>query len=305
MILAFGMSEAEESGCYWIRLNGLYIEKSSDFLARGDYLPLIGLEPGDLYSLLSGAEESIGLSATREQRIDGHWYYIPAHLIDKGAMTLKFMVLDRDKETDDDLVLPLRSHSIRLDGGSWRLGRMQIEVPEAYVLDDQLAKINRMRFHFELQRRPGLCSPERSRGAAADSAYRNENRLHHLRTRIFRYFETPVLAGREAKLFVDDATTDAEAAFALAKQNLHELLALGREVDQLEGVVGFDELRHEFGKLIARLGQMRLSFTLVEKNGEKSRQVSVNAPALASDPEWKQFIADAVIEPIPNHWLLP
>ncbi len=215
------------------------------------------------------------------------------------------MLIDRDEDTDDDLVLPMRRHSIRLDGEFSRSERLQIEIPESYVLDDRSPKINRMRFRFELQRKPGLCGPEQSLGAAADSAYRKENRLHHLRTRIFRYFETPVIAGREAKLFVDYATRDAETAYGIAQQNLHELLTLGREVEQLEGVVGFDELRQEFGKLIAVLQNKRLTFTVVEKTGESRRQVSVAAPALTSDPGWKQFVADAIIEPIPERWQLP
>ncbi len=83
-----GISKAEASDCYWLRLNGLSVEKSSDFLAPGDYLPLIGLEPGETYSPLSGSEKSIELPATREWQIDGHWYYVPAHLIEKGAMAL-------------------------------------------------------------------------------------------------------------------------------------------------------------------------------------------------------------------------
>ncbi len=268
-------------------------------------MPLIGLERGETYSLLSGSEKSLELPATREQQIDGHWYYVPAHLVEKGAMTLNIMLLDRDEDTDDDLVLPMRRHSIRLDGDFSRSEPLQIEIPESYVLDDRSPKINRMRFRFELQRKPGLCGSEPSLGAATDSAYRKENRLHQLRTRLFRYFETPLIPGREARLVIDNATRDGETAYGMAGQNLHELLTLGREVEQLEGVVRFDELRQEFGKLIAVLQNKRLTFTVAEKTGESRRQVSVTAPPLASDPGWKQFVADAVIEPIPERWQLP
>jgi hypothetical protein len=199
----------------------------------------------------------------------------------------------------------MRRHAVRLDQGFSPSGRKQVDVPEAYILDDQPTGTNRIGFGFELQRRPGVCGPGQPQGAAADLAYRKENRVHHLRSRIFRYFEEPVLAGREAKLFVDNETPDAEAAYAVAKRNLHELFTLGREVERLQGSTGFDELRQEFGKLIAMLRNRRLAFTFVEKDGESSRRVSVTAPALASDPEWKGLVPDAVIEPIPESWQLP
>lgn len=305
MLLVSGTAIAEQSHCHWIRLNGLYIEHSPDFLARGDYLPLIGLEPGELYSLLSGSEEAIELPSKREREIDGQWYYVPAHLIDRQEMTLKVMVLDRDEDTDDDLVLPMRSHVVRIDQGFSPSGRMQIDVSEVYVLDDQTTKSNEVRFRFELQRRPGPCSLEGPDAAAADSANRKANKVRHLRTRIFRYFEEPVLAGREAKLFVDNETSNAATAYEIARRNLHELRTLGREVERLEGAEGFDDLRHDFGKLIARLREKRLAFTIVEADGGKHRKIPATAPVLASDPEWKRFIADAFIEPLPERWLLP
>lgn len=305
MLLVCGPSGAEESYCHWIRLTGLYIEQSPDFLARGDYLPLVGLEPGELFSLLSGSEESVRLPSKREQEIDGHWYYVPAHLIDDRTMILNVMMLDRDEDTDDDLVLPMRSHRVGLDQGFSPSGHKEIEIPEVYILDDQPTKSNEVRFRFELLRRPGLCSLDGTRGEAANSALRDENRVHDLRTRIFQYFDEPVIAGREAKLFVDDEAKDAAAAYAIAKRNLHELLGLGREVERLDGAKGFDELHHEFGRLIAILQEKRLRFSVVEKDGTQVRLVPMTAPALASNREWSRIIGDAVVEPIPNGWLLP
>lgn len=305
LLLASSPSEAGQSYCYWIRLDGLYIEQSPDFLTGGDYLPLIGLEAGELYSLLSGSEKSIELPSKTEQKIDGHWYYLPPHLIDRSVLTLNVMVMDRDEDTDDDLVLPLRRHAIRLDQGFSPSGRKQIEIPELYILDDQMTKSNAVRFRFELRRAPGPCGSGSPEGMAADSANRKENRVHHLRSRIFRYFEEPVLAGREAKLFVVQETPDAASAYQVARRNLHELLALGREVERLKGARGFEELRYELGRLIARLREKRVAFTLIEEHDGKRRKVRASAPALASEPEWRKYLPDADLEPIPEGWLLP
>lgn len=300
-VLSTGPVFAQDAACYWIRLTGLEVGQTADFLGWGDYLPLIALEPGELYSLLHGTEPSIELAARREQAVDGHWYYVPAHLIDNEAMTLRFMLLDRDQKTADDLVLPLRSHVIRLDQGFSHAGRLQVEIPELFVVDDQPATSNAMRFHFELRRLLDHCG--QGPGAASeDRRHRGANRVHHLRTRVFSYFDDPVIAGREAKLFVEGEAADAAAAFEIARRNLHELLTLGREIERLEGSPGFADLRVEFARLIATLKKKRLQFSRVERDGDAKTSVLVSVPALASEPEWKQVIADAVIEPIPLSW---
>ncbi|MBK5971315.1 hypothetical protein Thiosp_03358 [Thiorhodovibrio litoralis] len=300
-LLSTGPVFAQDAACHWIRLTGLEVGQTADFLSWGDYLPLIALEPGEFYSLLHGTEPSVELAAGRQHVIDGHWYYVPEHLINVGTMTLRFMLLDRDQGTDDDLVLPMRSHVVRLDQSFSKSGPLQFEIPELFVVDDQLKKSNAMRFRFELRRVPGHCGSGAD-AAAENTRYRRENRVHHLRTRTFSYFDDPVIAGRETKLFVDEKTTDAAAAFEIARRNLHELLTLGREIERLEGTQGFDELRFEFARLIATLKERRLQFSRVEQDGDERTTVWVSVPALASEPEWKQVLTDAVIESIPASW---
>jgi len=214
-------------------------------------------------------------------------------------MDLTLMVLDRDEETDDDLVLPLRTHRVDLSEGFSAAGRKSFAIDELYVLDDNMTKSNAVRFRFELKRTEGACGDE-----GMDRAHRRASRVHELRSRIFRYFDEPVLGGREAKLFVEYQTDDAATADAIARRNLHELMALGREVERLEGAEGFDELRHDLGKLIAQLEQKRLTFTREEEADGKTNKVVVSAPALASDPEWKRFMPEAEIHPIPERWRL-
>ncbi len=303
MLAVSGWCEADGGYCYWVRLQGLYVERSADFLGRGDYLPLIALEPGELFSLLPGFEASMQIREGKEKALDGHWYYVPTQLIEDGAMTLNVMLLDRDEDTDDDLVLPMRRHILRLDRDFPRSDRVSVEIPEMYVLDDRSSDSNQMRFRVELRRKPGPCRKDTPQGASADTAYRRENRLHHLRSRVFHYLDNPVIAGREALLFVENTTSSIEAAYQIAQRNLHELVTLGMEIDRLEGTRGFEDLQYEFAQLIERLKKKRLPIKVPAQKGKSEQEVAY-APALASDPRWTVLIQGAVVEPMPRRWLL-
>ncbi len=277
---------AAPEGCYWLRLVEFSVERVPDLFGKGDFQPLLALEAGELYSLGDADGDEVESGS-----IPGYWFYLPAHLMEDGRFALRFMLIDRDDGTDDDLVLPMRTHYLPLPQGSDGGGGTSVRLSESYVSDSQLSVTNHMEFVFEIETREGSCYGLSETDRANDRANRAANRMHHLLNRIKHYLRKPLVAGWESDTFTAVSCSSREGAYVIAQRNLHELIALGDEVYALAGADHFAGLAREFARLIRTLQSKTITVSYTEevdggKAGAQTRKVEFSVPALASDPGW-------------------
>ena len=299
------ISSAAAAECFFVGLRGFEIEKNPDVLVWGDISPLIALEAGRFYSLAPERMGSISVNAGQVSGLQGQLYYIPQALINgDGLFALRMMVVDPDKDTADDTLLPLSERSISLVADQFDTNARRVSVRFLPFADVFPPTSNAMRFEFEVRRRPGICDQDSEAGRAADLRLRQRNELQRLLVRVVAYEQPQLVGGREylayrrPQIKAKDRVYALERAFDVADVNARELVALGQEIFDLRNTPGFDEVWEEYTLLVQRLA--RTSIELQFKQGESSMSTSV--PSLAFHPKWKQLDHRADWQMFPQAW---
>ena len=305
------LSGTVTADCHFIGLRSFHIAKNPDVLLWGDLSPLIALEPGHFYPLTPERKDVVQTIHGRVDNLQSQRYYIPRHMINpEGYFSLRFMVIDRDKDTEDDTLLPLTEKLIQLP-------RDQAPGPNAHPVVVEYAPFadiypdqpNQMRFEFEILSRPGDCDASSDAGKMADLQHRRQNELKRLLVRVVG-FERPGLAGgreylayRQPELKSRKLPDGLEKARDVADVNTRELVALGSDLYNLRGTKGFPEVWEEYVLLVQRLYSQRIS-VLYNENGEQRR---TELPSLSLHPGWANLGKQQVSEKLPEDWkiLLP
>jgi len=294
---------AQSKGCYWIQLDHMSNDYRMDVFSWGEYAPMIALEPGEHYLLLPGTRDTtLELSGGRATDIDSHWYYIPRHLVKDNRYLLRFMLIERDAD-DDDLVLPMRSHIIDLAALKLNSGRQKnVIVDEQFVADGSYTVTAKVSFRFNIRRGRGECYANDSAAQKLDEQKRNENRLHHLHSRIKHHAREPLIAGFESRLFLTDEVRSLEEAYIVAKRNFTELITLGKQLFSLQNTNGFAEVEERFLRLVdeSRQNTIKVPQKMKDKDG---KTVFLKVPALVSESGWKQYLIAKGAEKLPDAWL--
>ena len=298
-------SGAAAAECFFIGLRGFEIEKNPDVLVWGEISPVIALEAGRFYPLAPERMASISVDAGQVSGLQGQLYYIPQALIDgEGRFVLRMMVVDPDKDTADDTLLPLRERSISLAADEFETNARRVSVHFLPFAELFPPTSNAMRFEFEIRRRPGICDLDSEAGRAADLHFRQRNELQRLLVRVVAYERPHLVGGREylayrrPQIKAKDRAYAVERAFDVADVNARELVALGQEIFDLADTPGFDEVWEEYTLLVQRLA--RQSIKLQFKQGEYDMNASV--PSLAFHPKWKQLDQRALLPTLPEAW---
>ncbi|MEA3490493.1 MAG: hypothetical protein U9R27_01185 [Campylobacterota bacterium] len=291
--------------CYFIRLDGYHLTQGADVFSWGELSPLIGLEAGYYFHLSPRGQHIIDISRGREGNLQGELYYIPQNLIDKdNNFSLRIMVLDRDNDTADDLVLPLNERSISLAPASFVLDRLRVDAYFQQFGDYTTTRPrNEQSYQFEILREPGDCSLDTARGRANDHRFRLENHLKRLHLHIKAYEEDFISGGQEYQSYrVPDirgySLADAlDITEIIAAVNSSELISLGVELEKLRDVKNFPNVWREYKRLVRRLLRQKITIQYREEKIDKKMEV----PSLDFHPDWEKLTGNAAILP-PESW---
>jgi len=305
IILISFFGKAAVADCYYIRLSGYHLTQESDIFSWGELSPLIGLEAGYYFHLTPSGQHIIDISSGKASNLQGELYYIPQDLIDKNKQfSLRVMVLDRDNDTADDLVLPLNERSISLAPESFVLDRLRVD---AYFRQFGDLTTTRPRheqsYQFEILREPQDCSPDTAEGRANDQRFRSENYLKHLRLHIKFYGEAFLSGGQEYQSYrvptlkTQSLVNAMDIAETIAAVNSSELIALGVSLEKLRDVKNFSDVWREYRRLVRRL--LRQKITIQYREEKKLKKVEV--PSLSFHPDWEKLTGNADILP-PENW---
>jgi len=288
--------------CFFIGLRKFEIAKGSDLFRSGDISPLIALEPGHFYPLAPQQMEQ----APQGEAFPGQFYYIPRGLVDaQQQFSLRMMVLDRDKDTPDDLVLPLTQRLISLAAEHFDTDARRVSVSFMPFVDDVQPESNRMQFEFELRKRAGPCDEDTPEGRTADLGYRRQNELKRLLTRVVFYDQPHLVGGQEylpyrtAQFKEHSQSTALAKAFDVASVNAAELIALGEEIRSVQGSPDFDDLWAEYVLLVQRLAQQQM---IVQYMGREGALQSMSVPSLAFHGGWNNHAAGSPLPVLPEGW---
>jgi hypothetical protein len=293
--------QAAWSECFFIRLNNYQLTERPDLFSWGEVTPLIALEAGRFYNLSPSGE----LTFPHDKDFSGEIYYIPQHLIDSKKMfSLRLMTIERDIDTPDDLILPLREQSVSLKPEHFTSSNRPVKLRFSPFGDMAHAvPKNEQQYLFTIFQNNESCDISTKKGLINDQRYRRENEIKRLALRV-KYYEKPALiAGHEYAFFqrpkIDKYNyTDAlELARQAADINARELLKLGYELRLLEDVKNFKTVWKNYSDLIKRLYE--LSFTIrFTRDGSKQ---AISVPALDFHPRWKVLSGSKGIKP-PKAW---
>lgn len=307
MLLAMLIGTAS-ADCYFISLRGFDIAKNPDVLLWGDLSPLIALEPGRFYPLTPERKDVVSSSGGHATNLQGHRYYIPQHLInDAGQFSLRMMVIDRDKDTGDDTLLPFREKLITLPAGKESaVNSNPVIVEYAPFADITPPQSNRMRFEFDLRSRTGDCDVSSGIGKKTDSQYRRHNELKRLLVRVVAYEQPALVGGREylayrlPEIKSHKLSDGLEKALDIADVNARELLELGSNIYDLRGNPGFYEVWEEYVLLIQHLYKQHIILLYDENKVQKRKRIKV--PSLSFHPEWGSLVSRPDSVTPPDNW---
>ncbi len=201
------------------------------------------------------------------------------------------MVLERDNDTADDLVLPFNERFIPLTPTSFVLDRLRVDVYfQQFGEFTTTRPRNEQSYQFEIFRELGECSLDTAKGRANDQRFRSENHLKRLYLRIKVYEEAFLRGGQEYQSYrvpnirgysLEEALDLTET---IATLNSNELVSLGVELEKLRDVKNFSNVWREYKRLVQRLLKRKITIEYVEDKKKKEREV----PSLNSHQDLKK-----------------
>ncbi len=305
IILISFFGEVVVANCYFIRLNGYHITERLDVFGWGELSPLIGLEAGDYFNLSPRGQNKIDISGGESKSLQGELYYIPQNLIDKNnQFSLRMMVVERDTESPDDLVLPLSERFISLTPKSFFLDSLRTDI-SFQPFDDTVSSTsqNKQSYQFEILRDSQNCSPDTAEGQANDLRLRLENRLKQLHLHIKHYEEAFLSGGHEYQSYrlpiirKRSFSKALDISEAVAAVNSSELISLGGTLEKLRKVKDFSSVWREYRYLVRHLLKQKITIYYMEEKEEKKMEV----PSLRFHSDWEKFTKSTGILP-PKHW---
>lgn len=301
IILISFLSQVATANCYFIRLNGYHLSQRLDVFGWGELSPLIGLEAGDYYHLSPRGQNMIDISNGEAKNFQGELYYIPQNLINKNnQFSLKIIVIERDEESPDDLVLPLRERSISLTSESFFLDSLRTDL-SFQPFDDTVTNIpqNKQSYQFEILRDSRDCSLDTPEGQANDLRFRLQNKLKQLHLHVKFYEEAFLSGGHEYQsyrlaMIQEGSLSDAlDIAGTIASVNSSELISLGVRLEKLRKVENFSNVWREYQYLIRRLLGQKIIIQYMEEKKWKKMEV----PSLRFHPDWEKLTKSTGISP--------
>ena len=309
IILMSFLVEVVSANCYFIRLNGYHLSQRLDVFGWGELSPLIGLEAGEYFHLSPHGQSKINISNGKAKDLQGELYYIPQNLIDKqNQFSLKMMVIERDTESPDDLVLPLREKFISLTSESFFMDSLKIDLAFE-PFDDTVVNTpkNKQSYQFEILRDSRNCSSDTTEGQENDLRFRLQNKLKQLHLHIKHYEEAFLSGGHEYQSYrLPEKIREASLADALdisrtiATINSSELISLGVTLEKFNKVENFSNVWREYMYLVQRLLGQKITFEYMEEKKWKKMEV----PSLRFHPDWGKLPSSIGILP-PKHWKIP
>lgn len=295
-------AESVSAECYFVSLREFHVSKSADPFSKGNFSPLIAIEPGRLYPLAPEYEAEAPHGAV----MLGRKYYIPRHLIDdESRFSLRLMMLDLDKDTPDDLVLPPTERTISLATTGSATDTHLVTVRFSPFSDEPRIQSNAQRFTFEISRNVGPCDEDTDAGRTADRSHRQDNELRRIHARVMFYDRPHPVGGHDyspyriGKIVAARLPLVLARAFDVARVNALELIALGKHVRSLQGRPEFERVWSDYTRLVRRLALQKIS--LRYKNEKKvARMASV--PSLAFHPEWEKLPMIGELPVLPKEW---
>lgn len=300
--------EMATANCYFIRLNGYHIDQRFDVFGWGELSPLIGLETGEYFNLSPHGQDIIDIANGKAKNLQGELYYIPQNMIDKNnQFSLKMMVIERDTESTDDLVLPLSERSISLVPKSFVMDSLRTDV-SFQTFGDPTATIPQYKqsYQFEILRDSQDCSPDTAEGRSNDLYFRLENRLKQLHLHILHYEKKFLSGGQEYKSYRIPNVQEKSFSKALniaqtiASINSAELISLGMRLEKLSEVENFKNVWREYRYLVQRLLKQKITFLYAKEK----KWTKMEVPSLRFHPDWKNLSKGTGILP-PEHWKIP
>jgi len=304
-VLMIGLlGELALANCYFIRLNGYHFDHGFDVFSWGEISPLIALDAGDYYNLSPSGQDRIDIAHGESKNLEGELYYIPKSLINNKQFSLKMMVVERDTDTPDDLVLPMSERSISFSKEAFLMDSMRTDISFHPFADPvtQTAK-NKQRYRFEIIRDDGNCNTDTVEGKANDQRFRLQNRLKQLYLHVKLYEKAFLSGGQEYGSYhiptiKENSFSDAvNIAESIATVNSNELIKLGMSLEKLDKVENFKSVWREYIYLVRRLLRQHITIQYLEE--KKYKEVKV--PSLRFHPDWKKFNDHKAVMP-PERW---
>ncbi len=289
------------ASCFFVSLREFHVAEGADPFGMGNFSPLIALEAGRVFPLAPARMAE----APHATQMEGRRYYIPRHLIDDaGRFSLRMTMIDHDKDTPDDLVLPLSERYIVLTNDKFEAGFRLVTVRFVPFSDEARTRSNAQWFKFEIERRNGPCDSDSEAGRAEDRRLRRENELQRLWAHVQSYERFP--AGGQEYLpyrvkMVEEANmlTALSSVFDVANVNARELIALGRGLRELTDVPDFNRAWVEYTRLVRRLLAQKIPMSYWDEKGVKKQS---SAPSLAFHPGWKNLREVEELPVLPEKW---
>ena len=306
IILVTFFLEVATANCYFIRLNGYNISQRLDVFSWGELSPLIALETGDYYNLSPPGKNKIDITNGEAKNLQGELYYIPQNLIDKNnQFSLKIMVIERDEESPDDLVLPVRERSISLTSELFFLDSLRINLSfEAFddIVDN--TPLNKQSYQFEILRDSQNCSLNTAEGEANDLRFRSQNKLRKLHLHIKHYEESFLSGSHEyqsyrlpKKISKKSLKNALDISRTIATINANELISLGTTLEKFNKVENYSNIWREYMYLVRQLLGQKIT---IEYMKEKKWEI-MEVPSLRFHPNWEKLSGGTDILP-PKNW---
>ncbi|MEA1952761.1 MAG: hypothetical protein U9O24_00025 [Campylobacterota bacterium] len=292
------------ANCYFIRLNGYQLDRSLDVFSWGELSPLIALETGEYFNLSPSGQEMIDTSSQKTENLRGELYYIPQNLIYNNQFSLKMIVIERDIESTDDLVLPLSERFIPLIAKSFILDSMKFDV-SFEPFGDPSASIpqHKQSYQFEIIKESQDCSLKTSEGQANDLRLRLENKLKQLHLQTIHYEKAFLTGGQEYKYYrlpriQKSSFSDAlHIAKIIASVNSSELITLGMKLEKLTHIKNFKNVWREYRYLVQDLLKDKITFQYLKED----KWTKIEVPSLRFHSNWKKWTKERAILP-PKSW---
>ncbi len=296
------LGEMLTANCYFIRLKGYHLTQRADVFGWGELSPLISLEAGDYFHLSPSGQNIIDMSNGKAKNLQGELYYIPQNLIDKNKQfSLKMIVIERDNESPDDLVLPLSERYISLTPELFFLDSLRTDV--SFQPFGSSITMNKQSYQFEILRDTRNCSPDTNEGRANDLRLRLENRLKQLHLHIKHYEEDFLSGGHEYQsyklpMIKEESISDAlDIAETVSTANSSELISLGVRLEKFRKVENFSTVWREYRYLVRRLLKEKIPIQYMEEKLWKKIEV----PSIRFHSDWEKLTKNTGTLP-PESW---
>jgi hypothetical protein len=291
-VMLLHASVIASADCHYIGMRGIDITYNPDLLTWDKVIPLIALEAGRFYSL--GPERTMGveLHGGKARDLPGRFYYIPQHLIaGDGNFSLRIMLIDPDDTTPDDTLLPLTETPISLSAEKFSMDRQGVRV-DYQPIWNAVHPSNPIHIDVEIRRRAGRCDQKSMEGILEDTERRGQNELKRLLDRVLNYTKPHLLGGREYRFYLKEKKVSAATydlalakALAIARANSRELIGLGRQIESLREIHGFERVWEEYRLLISQLASQAMSLEFQQDGHQQQARM----PTLSLHPRWKDF----------------